>query len=89
MCRIQDQTKSTAKLTLGQYLASIRKDRKLTLREVEEATNKNVSNAYLSQIESGKIQQPSPNILHALAELYSISYENIMELAGYIASSEF
>jgi HTH-type transcriptional regulator, competence development regulator len=84
----QDQTKPGAKLTLGQYLASIRKDRKLTLREVEEATSKSVSNAYLSQIESGKIQQPSPNILHAIAELYAISYENLMELAGYIVSSD-
>ena len=31
------------KLTLGQYLASIRNDRQMTLREVEEATNKQVS----------------------------------------------
>ena len=43
----------TVKITLGQYLASIRADRKMTLREVEEATNKVVSNAYLSQIENG------------------------------------
>ena len=46
--------------TLGQYLASIRADRKMTLREVEEATNKQVSNAYLSQIENNKIRKPSP-----------------------------
>ena len=45
-----------AKVTLAQYLASIRRDRKMTLRQVEEATNKDVSNAYLSQIENGKIQ---------------------------------
>ena len=43
--------RSTLKPTLGQYLASIRTDRKMTLREVEEATDKQVSNAYLSQIE--------------------------------------
>ncbi len=47
------------KVTLGEYLGSIRTDRKLTLRAVEEATNKEVSNAYLSQIENGKIQKPS------------------------------
>lgn len=46
--------------TLGQYLASIRADRKLTLRDVEDQTKREVSNAYLSQIETGKIQQPSP-----------------------------
>ena len=73
-------------VTLGQYLESIRTDRKLTLRQVEEATNKEVSNAYLSQIENDKIKQPSPNILHTLAELYGVKYERLMELAGYIVS---
>ena len=79
--------RSAAKLTLGRYLASIRADRGLTLREVEEATNKEVSNAYLSQIENDKIQKPSPNILHVLAELYGISYEKLMDMAGYFTSS--
>src|ERR1700683_3721176 len=73
--------------TLGQYLASIRTDRKMTLRDVEEATSKQVSNAYLSQIETGKIQKPSPNILHALAELYAINFEKLMEMAGYLTST--
>lgn len=71
-------------VTLGEYLASIRNDRNLSLRAVEERTNKQVSNAYLSQIETGKIQQPSPNILHALAELFEIDFEKLMEKAGYI-----
>jgi transcriptional regulator with XRE-family HTH domain len=75
------------KPTLGQYLASIRADRHLTLRQVEEATQKEVSNAYLSQIENDKIQKPSPNVLHALAELYGISYSALMEMAGYITTS--
>ena len=75
------------KLTLGQYLASIRADRKMTLRDVEEATNREVSNAYLSQIEKDRIGKPSPNILHALAEIYVISFENLMEKAGYLMSS--
>ena len=73
--------------TLGQYLDSIRADRKMTLRQVEERTEKQVSNAYLSQIETSKILKPSPNILNALAELYKIDYEKLMELAGYIVSS--
>lgn len=74
-------------VSLGQYLASIRNDRKLSLRDVEEQTKKQVSNAYLSQIENGKIQQPSPNILHALAELYNINFEQLMEKADYITPS--
>lgn len=74
-------------VTLGEYLASIRNDRKLSLRAVEEKTKKQVSNAYLSQIETGKIQQPSPNILHALSELYEISFESLMDKAGYITAA--
>jgi HTH-type transcriptional regulator, competence development regulator len=71
-------------LTLGQYLASIRNDRGLSLREVERATDKVVSNAYLSQIETDQIKRPSPNILHALAELYAVPYDILMERAGFV-----
>ena len=59
----------------------------MTLRQVEEAANKEISNAYLSQLEQGKIQKPSPNILHVLSEIYAIDYANLMELAGYITPS--
>jgi len=76
-----------ATVTLGQYLASIRKDRRLSLRAVEEQTKKQVSNAYLSQIENDQIRQPSPNILNALADLYEISLESLMEKAGFITHS--
>ena len=75
------------KSSLGKYLASIRADRKMTLRDVETATNKEVSNAYLSQIENEKIAKPSPNVLHALSEVYAVSYETLMQLAGYITAT--
>jgi transcriptional regulator with XRE-family HTH domain len=58
----------------------------LKLRQVEEATKKQVSNAYLSQIENDQIKKPSPNILHALAELYGISFEKLMDMAGYFTT---
>jgi transcriptional regulator with XRE-family HTH domain len=77
-----------AKITLGQYLASIRTDRRMTLRQVEEATENEVSNAYLSQIENHKIKQPSPNVLHALSEVYVIDYGALMEMAGHITPSK-
>jgi len=80
--------KNAVKLTLGQYLSSIRRDRKMTLRQVEQITNKDVSNAYLSQIENDKIKQPSPNVLYALAEIYKIDYEKLMEMAGHIAPAK-
>ena len=79
-----DNEKKDTKPTLGQYLQSIREDRHMTLRQVEEATEKEISNAYLSQIEQDKIKKPSPNILNTLAEIYGIDYPNLMEMAGYI-----
>jgi len=70
---------TATRLTLGKYLASIRADRKFTLRGVEEATDKEVSN--------DKIKQPSPNILHTLSELYGISFEKLMQMAGYFVEA--
>jgi transcriptional regulator with XRE-family HTH domain len=49
-------------------------------------TGKAVSNAYLSQLEHGKIKRPSPNVLHSLAEVYAVPYEALMEKAGYPAA---
>jgi transcriptional regulator with XRE-family HTH domain len=67
--------------TLGEYLKRIRKDNRLTLREVEDKTK--ISNAYLSQVENGKIAKPSPSVLYKLAECYGIAYEVLMKSAGY------
>lgn len=71
--------------TFGAYLKSLRNGKDLSLRDVEEATNKEISNAYLSQLENNRISKPSPNILYRLSHIYSVSYENLMERAGYIA----
>jgi transcriptional regulator with XRE-family HTH domain len=81
---VKTELESKVASPLGAHLAAIRADRKLSLRRVEELTNKQVSNPYLNQIENGKILQPSPNILFVLSEVYQTSYEKLMELAGYI-----
>src|SRR3989442_12819294 len=72
---------------LGALLADLRKAKGFSLREVEEATGKAVSNAYLSQLENGKIRKPSPNVLHSLAKAYVVPYEALMEKAGYLLPS--
>lgn len=79
---------------LGQYVWSLRKAAQMTLREVEDASDRKVSNAYLSQIETGRIPSPSPSILHELHTVYetrlpknspvACSYERMMELAGHL-----
>lgn len=77
--------KERATMTLGGYLYNQRQRKKMTLREVEEATDHAVSNAYLSQLENDKIAKPSPNILFSLSSVYGIPYATLMEKAGYIS----
>ena len=64
----------------------------MSIREADEASG--VSNTYISQLETGKITKPSPDILHRLAEAYAArlprkapltsSFQRMMELAGHI-----
>lgn len=70
--------------TLGRHLANLRQTKGLTLRQVEEQTQGEVSNAYLSQVEHGKIASPSPNVLHSLSQVYGVPYGDLMERAGYV-----
>jgi len=77
-----------SQVELGGLLAHLRVAKGLSLREVEEATDKALSNAYLSQLEKGKIQKPSPHVLHSLAAVYAVPYETLMEKAGYLLPSE-
>src|SRR5712692_9246889 len=70
---------------LGEELRRLRMEKGVTLREVEKATE--LSRAYLSQLENGKAEQPSPRVLHKLAEFYEVSYHRLMESAGYLRPS--
>jgi len=69
-------------------LADLRTAKGFSLREVEEATDKAVSNAYLSQLEKGKIRKPSPNVLHSLAAVCGVPCEGLMEKVGYLLPSK-
>jgi HTH-type transcriptional regulator, competence development regulator len=68
----------------GEYFKALREAKGISLREVEKQTD--VSNAYLSQLESGKIKQPSPITLHKLAQYYGVEYDVVMEKVGYPVS---
>lgn len=68
-------------IRLGKLLRRARNEAGYSQRDVED--EEIVSNAYLSQIESGKIREPSPTILHKLSELYGIDYSELLEMAGY------
>lgn len=83
----QGAPETAAPIALGSYLRKLRQDVGMTLREVEEATNKEVSNGYLSQLEGGKISKPSPHVLHTLSTVLNADYETLMQRAGYILPS--
>jgi transcriptional regulator with XRE-family HTH domain len=77
-------TETAQQSNLGLFIKKARQDVQMSLRDVEEATGKEVSNAYLSQLEGGKITKPSPHILYALSNVLGVAYESLMERAGYI-----
>ena len=67
---------------LSKELKNIRKLRRLSLREVEEKTG--ISNAYLSQLERGEAENPTPQKLQKLAKCYDVPYVDLMKAAGYL-----
>jgi transcriptional regulator with XRE-family HTH domain len=67
--------------TLGALLKKARTDAGLTLRAVDAEAG--VSNAYLSQLETGKAGNPSPAVLRKLAGIYKVPYESFLFAAGY------
>lgn len=71
---------------LGELLKAARTLKGATLREVEKKTG--ISNAYLSQMESGVITEPSPHKLHKLSEYYGLNYSDLMGAAGYVTEGE-
>ena len=66
---------------LGEYLANIRKEKGISLREVNKL--KDISYSHLSMIEHGK-RNVTPALLRNLANLYNVDYLDLYEKAGYI-----
>ncbi|HZG16918.1 MAG TPA: helix-turn-helix transcriptional regulator [Candidatus Bathyarchaeia archaeon] len=73
-------------------LEQLRKEKKLTLREVAEKTG--LSHAYIRDIElnynratKGPIS-PTPDTLRKLSIAYDYSYQELMKLAGFISEGD-
>lgn len=66
---------------LGAFIKAAREERALSIREAAELCG--MSNAYLSQIENGKISRPSPETIRKISGLYQMPFEVLMEKAGY------
>lgn len=68
----------------GEYLKNIRSEKGLSTRDIQKKTG--ISNSYISLIESGKKGTPSPDILKKLHKALNVSYEELMQVAGYITA---
>ncbi|ONK21193.1 immunity repressor protein [Bacillus sp. VT-16-64] len=66
----------------GEYIRKIRKNKKMTIRQLELYSG--VSNSYLSQLENGKRGIPSADIIKKLAPPLGVSQTELMIKAGYI-----
>jgi len=78
--------KGTGSLTLdvtdmGAIFKTLREIKGVTLREVEKTTG--LSNAYISQFETGKIANPSFQAVSLLCEYYGITTSELTEGKKY------
>jgi transcriptional regulator with XRE-family HTH domain len=73
-------------MTIGKELFRLRTLKGVSLRKVEDETG--ISNAYLSQLETGKTDKPSPGILHKLADYYGAEYMDLLKESGYLTVRE-
>ena len=64
----------------GDYLKFLRLKQGLTLRAAEAGPG--ISNAYVSQLENRKVEQPSSSNLYKLADLCQIIYGELTEREG-------
>jgi transcriptional regulator with XRE-family HTH domain len=69
-------------IEFGKYLKGLRESYDISIRELAKLSG--VSNSYISQLETGKRGTPKPDILQKLAPHLNVSYEELMQAAGYI-----
>jgi transcriptional regulator with XRE-family HTH domain len=68
-------------MNFGDYLKGLRNENGLSQRDLAEKSG--VSNAEISRLETGDRKKPSPIVLKALYPYLGVSYEELMQKAGY------
>ena len=68
--------------TLATYIKEKRANRGFSLRKLADLSD--VSHTEIKRIEDGLRKQPSPAVLRTIAVALGVSYEEIMEVAGYV-----
>lgn len=71
----------------GEYLRTLRLEKRLSLREVEKLSG--VSNSYLGLIERGQRPIPGADILKKLAPIYDVPVRDLLNAAGYLKEEKY
>lgn len=67
---------------LGEFIADHRIAKKLSSRKLAEIAN--ISHTEIHRLENGERKKPSPPVLKAIANALGVSFEEIMQAAGYM-----
>ncbi|WP_081825605.1 helix-turn-helix domain-containing protein [Bacillus sp. UNC41MFS5] len=71
-------------MSFGKYLKVKREEKNLSMNKLGELVG--ITAMYISQLESGKRNNPSIEVLHKLSKSLEVPNEELMEAAGYIGS---
>jgi len=72
--------------SFSRFLRETRQARGLSIRQLARIAG--VSNAYLSQVETGARGVPSPRILRRLARPLAVTPTRLLEMAGYMNAGQ-
>lgn len=70
----------------GERLKKLRLKKGLKMRELERLTG--ISQAYISQMESGKRSIPAVDVIKKLADGFCVSSIDLMVMAGYFSKED-
>jgi transcriptional regulator with XRE-family HTH domain len=69
-------------MIFGEYIKNLRNEARLSQRKLAEKSG--VSNAEISRLETGERKKPSPIVLKSIAPFLDVTYEDLLQKAGYI-----
>ena len=74
-------------MEFGEYIRKIRKEKGISARELSRRTG--ISQAYLSQLETGKYKNPTKKVVIDLANGLNISRVEPLRKAGYLSEEDY
>ena len=73
-------------MKFGEYLRALRQSKGMTIKEVAKSVF--LSLPYLSQIETGVRDTPSPQMIRDLSKALGVTHVGMMIKAGYLTEEE-